>query len=75
MFCLGFSLLYQSPVPKVFSVMVLIFCFVMVMIRLVPVGSYCTVCRIMNPMNAFGHRTMNLTRAAPCGELYNKSKC
>ena len=37
MFSLGFSLLYQSPVPKVFSVMVLIFCFVMVMIRLVPV--------------------------------------
>jgi len=38
MFSLGFSLLYQSPVPKVFSVMVLIFCFVMVMIRLGPVG-------------------------------------
>ena len=37
MFSLGFSLLYQSPVPKVFSVMVLIFCFVMVMIRLGPV--------------------------------------
>ena len=39
MFCLGFSLLYQSPVPKVFSVMVLIFCFVMVVICLGPVGT------------------------------------
>ena len=65
MFCLGFSLLYQSPVPKVFSVMVLIFCFVMVMIRLGPV--YFTQCTQVARIFPGIHRTHEGAKMFLCG--------